>query len=239
MAMSTRSATAALLSSTLLALGATPAQADLFSLAASGTISSNSSGDSTIPVGTTWTFDLTYDTAAPDLDFELTGSPDPTFGRFTNTSAPPALTSFHYRAGDYEVTIDDPTDFGAGSVVDITFTSVNAIDINVHAPALFPPLAGGAVSFHADFNALSAAPIFSSDALPTNTALGPESFDESTVTLLAPAGVVSGSSLTSLTLTPVPEPSVATLRVVSLLVLLVARRSGRRRTARSGDPAGG
>ena len=57
------------------------------------------------------------------------------------------------------------------------------------------------MSFHADFNAFSTAPIFSSDALPTNTALGPASFDQSTVTLLPPAGVVSGSSLTSLTLT--------------------------------------
>jgi hypothetical protein len=57
------------------------------------------------------------------------------------------------------------------------------------------------VSFHADFNAFSTPPIFSSDALPTNTALGPASFDQSTVTLLPPAGVVSGSSLTSLMLT--------------------------------------
>ena len=232
MAVTTRFANAALLSSALLALGAAPARASLFSLAASGTIASNSSGDSTIPIGTPWTFDLTYETAAPDLDFELTGSPDPTFGRFTNTSAPPALTFFHYRAGAYEVTIDDPASFGTASDVVITFTSVNAIDINIHAPALFPPLAGGAVSFHADFNAFSAAPIFSSDALPTNTALGPESFDQSTVTLLPSAGVVSGTSLTSLTLTPVPEPSIAALRVVDLFVLLVAPAFGRRHPAR-------
>ena len=59
------------------------------------------------------------------------------------------------------------------------------------------------MSFHADFNAFSTAPIFSSDALPTNTALGPGSFDQSTVTLLPPAGVVSSSSLTSLTLTAI------------------------------------
>jgi len=239
MAMTTRFASAALLLLTLLALGATPARASLFSLAASGTISSNSSGDSTIPIGTPWTFDLIYDTAAPDLDFELTGSPDPTFGRFTNTSAPPALTFFHYQAGAYEVTIDDPADFGAGSEMVITFTSVNAIDINVHAPALFPPLAGGAVSFHADFNAFSAAPIFSSDALPTNTALGPESFDQSTVTLLPSAGVVSSSSLTNLTLTPVPEPSIAALRVVGLLVLLVVPKRAPRPPAHSGDSAPG
>ncbi len=201
MAIITRSANAALLVLSLLVLAATPARADLFSLAASGTISENSSGDATIPIGTPWTFQLTYDTAAPDLDFQLTSSPDPTFGRFTNTAAPPALTFFHYKAGSYEVTLDDPANFGTFSGMDITFTTVNAIDININASALFPHLAGGAVSFHADFNAFSTAPIFSSDALPTNTALSPASFDQSTVTLLPPAGVVSGSSLTSLTLT--------------------------------------
>lgn len=228
MATTTRSTNAALLSFALLALGATPARASFFSLAVSGTISANSSGDSTIPVGTPWTFELVYDTAAPDLDFELTGSPDPTFGRFTNTSAPPALTFFHYQAGSYEVTIEDPANFGAGSAVDITFTSVNAIDVNIHAPDFFPPLAGGAVSFHADFNAFSTAPIFESDGLPTNAELGPESFDQSTVTLLPPAGVVSGSSLTSLTLTPVPEPTAtAFAAVVPLALLAVTRRSPR------------
>ena len=95
MAITTRSANAALLLFTLLALPAMPARASLMSLAASGSISSNSSGDSTIAIGTPWTFELTYDTAAPDLDFELTSSPDPTFGRFTNSGAPPALTFFH------------------------------------------------------------------------------------------------------------------------------------------------
>ena len=223
-ATTTLSTKAALLSFTLLALAATPARAaGLFSLAASGTISFNSSGDATIAVGTPWTFELIYDTGAPDLDFQLTGSPDPTFGSFTNAGAPPALTFFHYRAGGYEVTIDDPTHFGTGSDILITFTSgVNAIDINVNAPALFPPLAGGAVSFHADFNA--SAQIFSSDALPTNTALGLESFDVNSVTLLPPAGVVTSSSLTSLTITAVPEPSTAALVVLGLLVLLVMDR---------------
>ncbi|HEX3602404.1 MAG TPA: hypothetical protein VHU84_19775 [Lacipirellulaceae bacterium] len=95
-----RSANAALLSFTLLALVAMPARAKLFSLAASGTISQNSSGDATIPLGTPWSFELIYDTAAPDLDFELTGSPDPTFGRFTNTASPPAMTFFQYKAGN-------------------------------------------------------------------------------------------------------------------------------------------
>ena len=204
--MTTRSANATLLLFTLLALMAMPARASLYSLAVSGTIAENSSGDSTIPVGTPWTFELTYDTAAPDLDFELTGSPDPTFGRFTNTATPPALTFFHYRAAGYEVTLNDPADFGTSSAIDITFTSIKGIDINIFAPAFFPPLAGGPVSFHADFAAFSSAPIFSSDALPTNTALSPGSFGDSNVTLLPPAGVVTGSSLTSLTLTAVPDP---------------------------------
>src|SRR5262249_51475119 len=110
-------------------------------------------------------------------------------------------------------------DFVPFSGIDITFTSVNSIDININAPALFPQLAGGPVSFHADFNAFSTAPIFTSDALPTNTALGPGSFDQSTVSLLPPAGAVSGSSLTTLTLTEVPEPSTAALVVAGLLFL--------------------
>jgi hypothetical protein len=203
MAITTRSAKAALLWFIVLAVAVTPARADLFSLAASGMISENSSGDPTIPVGTPWSFEVTYDTAAPDLDFQLTGSPDPTFGRFTNTATPPALTFFHYRAGGYEVTLDDPADFGTFSDMLITFTSINGIDINIQAPTLFPHLAGGAVSFHADFAKFTSPPIFSSDALPTNTALGPGSFDDSNVTLLPPAGVVSSNSLTSLTLTPV------------------------------------
>lgn len=77
--------------------------------------------------------------------------------------------------------------------------------MDVRAPTLFPPLADGPVSFHADFNAFSAAPIFSSDALPTNTAIGPESFDESTVSLLPMAGGdVTSSDVTSLALTAAP-----------------------------------
>src|SRR5262245_17599379 len=224
-AMTTLSAKAALLLFTLLVLAATPARtAGLFSLAASGTITFNTSGDSTIPIGTPWTFELIYDTAAPDL------SPaDPTFGEFTNTAAPPALTFFHYQAGSYEVTIADPADFGMSSNIHITFTTaVHAIDINVNAPALFPPLAAGPVSFHADFNHVSPPPIFESDALPTNSALGLESFEENSVTLLPPNSVVTSSSLTSLTLTSVPEPSTATLVVVGLLTLLVVTRTAPR-----------
>ena len=68
MAITTRSVNAALLLFTLLAVATTPARASLFTLAASGTISFNTSGDPTIPVGTPWTFEVTYDTAAPDLD---------------------------------------------------------------------------------------------------------------------------------------------------------------------------
>src|SRR5215813_432622 len=184
---------------------------------ASGTISEYSSGDSTIPVGTPWTFELVYDTAAPDLDFELTGSPDPTFGRFTNAGAPPALSSFHYRAGDYEVTIGDPVDFGTFSNILVTFTGVHAIDVNIRAPTSFPHLAGGEVAFHADFNDFSSRPIFQSDALPTNPALDLGSFDESTVSLLPPVGDVSSTALTSLAIAPVPEPSRSALAIASLL----------------------
>src|SRR5436190_2477380 len=168
MSMTNRSANAALLLFTLLAFEAIPARAELFSLAASGTISENSSGDATIPIGTPWTFELTYNTAAPDVDFELTGSPDPTFGKFTNTTTPPALPFFHYKAGAYGVTLDNPAEFGTFSSIDITFTSIKGIDINIFAPAFFPLLRGGLVSFHADFAAFSKVPIFSSDALPAN-----------------------------------------------------------------------
>jgi len=194
MTITTRSANATLLLFTVLALTPMPARAGLFSLAASGTISENSSGDSTIPIGTAWSFALTYDTAAPDLD------PDPTSGRFANSAAPPALTYFHYKAGGYEVTLNDPVDFGMLGGMFITFTSINGIDINIFASDFFPHLAGGPVSFHADFAGFTPPPIFSSDALPTNTALGAGSFGDSNVTLLPPAGVVSGSNLTSLTL---------------------------------------
>jgi hypothetical protein len=206
-----------ILSFALFALAATPARASLFTLAASGTISENSSGDSSLAVGTPWSFDLTYNTAAPDLDFELEGSPDPTFGLFTNAGATPALTSFHYRAGSYEVALDGPADFAAGSEIVITFTGVHAIDIIIFAPGRFPPLGGGAVSFHADFNDLSSRPIFTSDGLPTNTALGPDSFDLNSVNLLPPAGAIGGGELTSLTVTPVAEPSAAALAIVGLL----------------------
>jgi hypothetical protein len=187
-----------------LVLASLPARASLFTLAASGTINSNSSGDPTIPVGTPWLFEITYNTAAPDLDFQVTvtGSPDPTFGRFANTAMPPAMTFFHYKAGSYEVTLDDPGDFGTFSAIDITFTSINAIDINIFASTLFPPLAGKPVSFHADFNRFVSPPVFTSDALPTNTAIGPGSFGPNTVSLLPQqSNEVSGNNVTGLTIT--------------------------------------
>lgn len=226
---------AAILSFTVLVLAANSAPAALYSFTASGTISSNSSGDPIIPVGTSWAFELIYDTDAPDLDFEVSGSPDSTFGRFTNTDAPPALTFFHYRAGDYEVTIDDPDGFGPSDVL-VTFSSVYAIDINVEAPDSFPPLAGGVVSFHADFNDFSSRPIFEDDGLPTNDALDVESFDESRVTLLPPAGAVTSNTLTSLAVTPLPEPSTAVLSSTSLLALIGVARIRRPRRHEVIDP---
>ncbi len=196
----------ALLPIALLTLAALPARANLFSLAASGTISENSSGDATIPVGTAWSFQIIYDTAAPDLDFE-SGPPDPTFGRYANTASPPAMTFFHYKAGTYEVTLNNAADFGMFSGIEITNTSIKGIDINLNAPTLFPHLGGGIVGFHADFAAVSSPPIFTSDALPTNTAIGPGSFVDSNITLLPPVGVVTGSGLTSFSITAVPQHS--------------------------------
>jgi len=225
MMMTTRSPIPALLCTLLLTFAALPARADLISLSAGGTITTNTSGDSAIPVGTPWTFQLTYDTAAPDLDFLTAGSPDPTFGQFTNTALPPALTFFHYHAGTYDVTIDNPSGFATGSALIVTFTTVHALDINIFAPALFPSLGGKAVSFHADFNAFSSAPIFTSDGLPTNTAIGPASFDQSTVSLLPSNAIVIGD-LTSFSLTPVPEPWTAGFGIVGLIFLL-ARRAPR------------
>jgi len=191
--MCIQSPKSALVSLALLMLAAGTAQAALFTLSASGKITLNISPDTTIPAGTPWEFEVIYETSAPDLDFELTGTPDPSVGRFTNTGNPPALTFFHYRAGAYEVTIDNPDDFTAFGGIDITFTAgVHAIDINVNAPVLFPPLAGGAVAFHADFNDSSHS-VFMSDGLPTNTTLGLQNFQEGSVTLLPPSGVVLGS----------------------------------------------
>ena len=197
----------ALVSVMLLLVACVPVRANLFSLRTSGTISSSS--DATIPVATPFSFELTYNTAAPDLDFTAVGSPDSTYGVFNNTAAPPALVSFHYQAGNYEVTLADPADFGTFSGASVTFTTVNAIDININAPTLFPHLGGGAVSFHADFNAFSTAPIFTSDALPTSPAISAASFDQSSVTLIPPTGFVTSSSLTSFSISAVQQPTIA------------------------------
>jgi hypothetical protein len=180
-----------------------PVRAELISVSASGRITINDSGDTTIPVGTPWTFKLIYDTRAPDLDFELTGSPDPTFGRFTNTGAIPALTFFHYQAGSYEVTLDDPGDFALSSAIHITFGGTHAIDLNFNADSLFPQLAGGPVRFHADFGDFTHSAL-TSDGLPTDTSLNLADFQDASVTLLPPRGVVLGAlqDMTSFTSRP-------------------------------------
>lgn len=207
----------------LLILLVTETRAAQFKLSAAGTMTNNASTDTTIPVGTPWAFELVYDTAAPDLDFEVLGSAEPTYGRFKNTAMPPALLSFRYQAGDYEVAIDDPADFGAASEMLITFTSINAIDINISAGDLFPPLAGGPVGFHADFNAFDLAPVLASDGLPTDVSMGTHSFDESTVTLLPPSGFISGTTITSFSITAVPEPGTMTLVLLGALLVLTRR----------------
>src|SRR5688500_13367248 len=95
-AMSTKPLRFIFLWLTIHSLVAIPVEAELFSLSASGAISKNNSADTTIPNGTPWTFEIIYDTTAPDLDFEFFGRPLATFGRFTNTGAIPAITFFHY-----------------------------------------------------------------------------------------------------------------------------------------------
>jgi hypothetical protein len=212
----------------LLAVDLSPADAAKYQLAAAGEITANTNGDPTIPIGTPWSFELTYDTAAPDLDFELLGAADPEFGRFKNTAAPPALLSFHYHAGSYEVTLDDPTDFGEFSDMLITFTSIHAIDVNIISPAVFPQLAGGPVTFHADFNAFESAPVLTSDGLPTDVNLGPTSFDESAVTLILSRGFISSSIVSSFRITAVPEPGAVGMAIVGM-TLVVAGRRGRDR----------
>jgi hypothetical protein len=225
-AASIKSPRSALLWVTLLTLTVS-GRAELFSLSASGKITQNSISEPALPVGTPWTFEIIYNTAAPDLDFELTGVPDPTFGRFSNAGAVPALTFFHYRAGTYEVTFDEPADFGLFSSIDITFLAgVHAIDINLNAPGLFPPLGGGVVSFHADFNDSSHSALMN-DALPTNTAVGLQNFQESSVTLLPPNGTILGArqDMSSLAIAAVPEPSTFSLATIGVLGLVLRRCS--------------
>ena len=233
-AMSTKLSGFVLLGLTIQSLVAAPVQAELISVSASGTISKNNSADTTLPNGTPWTFEIIYDTAAPDLDFELTGRPLATFGRFTNTGTIPTVTFFHYHAANYEVTIDDPKDFDAFTEIDITFGSVSTIDINLFAPGLFPSLAGEAVSFHAGLTNGSHSDFgddtpstFTSDALPTETSFGLQSFQDGGVTLLTSSGgvVVGGlSDITSLRFASVPEPPTSAVAIISGLGLLLRRR---------------
>jgi hypothetical protein len=195
----------------LLVLGGLAARADLYSLRTSGTISSSS--DATIPNGTPFHFELIYDTDAQDH-----APTDPTFGVYANSSSPlepQAMVFFHYQAGSYEATLNDAEDFGLVSDMLITFTSVNAIDINIHASTLFPHLGGEPVDFHADFNAFTSPPIFTSDGLPTNTAIDAASFGESSVTLLPSSGFITGSVLTSFSISAVPEPGAHWLVVLA------------------------
>lgn len=220
---------------TVLALAVVPARAELISVSASGKINPNSTASTTIPAGTPWSFEIIYNTDAPDRDFELTGTPDPTFGIYNNNGAIPALTFFHYRAGTYEVTIDGPNDFGPFSAIHISFGGTNAIDINLFDPGLFPPLDGRAVTFHADFGDFTHS-IFTSDALPTNIAIGLASFQDASVTLLPSGGAIFGSlsDITSFKIAAVPEPSTSALAIIGITGLLLYRseRSGRWRRAR-------
>jgi hypothetical protein len=212
-------------------LSPAPAHAIPYELSVTGKIGENNSADASIPVGSLFSFQLVYDTAAPDLDVDLTTTPDPTFGRFTNTGATPALLSFHYQAASYEVTISDPAGFGPFSDFLVTFvanTGVYAFDINIRNSDPFPLIAGNPVTFHADFNQFSPPPISGSDGLPTDQSLTAASFGESTVSLFPGFAVISGTEITSLSIHPVPEASVLSLAVLGLLGLAARRSVGSR-----------
>jgi hypothetical protein len=87
------------------------------------------------------------------------------------------------------------------------------------------------VSFHADFNDFSNPPLtLTSDGLPTNTAIGPQSFEDSSITLLpSTGGVVLGTQrdINSLIVAAVPEPSSYTLGIIGFAVLFLRSRGGR------------
>ena len=107
---------------------------------------------------------------------------------------------------------------------DLNFFKHLGFDINVNA-ALFPPLGGGAVSFHADFNDSTHSALLS-DGLPTNQAIDSQSFQQSSVTLLPPNGVIlgSGADMSSLRIAPAPEPSTSAAAIIGGLGLLLRRR---------------
>jgi len=223
-------AAAVVLVCALASLSTTPARAGLYELDVTGKIGENNSADQSIPVGSLFAFQLVYDTAAPDLDFDLTTTPDPTFGRFTNTGVPPALVSFHYQAASYEVTISDPTGFGPFSDFLVTFvatTGVYALDLNIRNSDPFPLIAGNPVTFHADFNQFSPPPISGSDGLPTDQSLTAASFGESTVSLFPGFAVISGSEITSLSVHPVPEASALALAFAALSVIMAMTLTSR------------
>ena len=215
-------------------------QAELFSLTASGTIAKNNSADTTLPVGTPWTFEIIYDTTAPDLDFELTGRPVANLGRFTNTGAIPAVTFFHYQAANYEVTIDDPKDFDAFSGIDITLGKASEIDISLSSLGRFPTLAGENVSFHATFLDGSQSDFIdippstiTIDALPTETSFSLDGFEEADASLLPAGGGIIVGELTTLRLAPAPEPSISVAAIIGGVGLLLRRRSRPDSTASS------
>lgn len=226
-ALSIKPARSFLIILTALTFAAVPARSELISIAASGNINQNVV-NATIPAGTPWTFEIIYNTASLDRDFELTGAPDPTFGRYNNNGAIPALTFFHYRAATYEVTIDNPNDFGPFSGIDISFGGTHAIDINLVDAGLFPPLEGRAVTFHADFGDFTHS-IFTSDALPTNSTIGLASFQDASVTLLPSGSAIFGSlsDMTSFKIAAVPEPSTSAVAIVGGFGLLIRRRQSR------------
>ena len=84
--------------------------------------------------------------------------------------------------------------------------------------------------FHADFNDFSVPPLtLTSDGLPTETSIGPQNFEDSSITLLpSSGGVVLGSQqdMTRFTIAAVPEPSICTLAITGFAVLLLHSRRG-------------
>jgi hypothetical protein len=81
------------------------------------------------------------------------------------------------------------------------------------------------VSFHADFNDVTHLALVS-DALPTNTGISLQSFEDASVTILPPNGVIlgSGDDMTSLAINLIPEPSTAALSLLGAISLLLRHR---------------
>jgi len=226
--MSIKPAKTLLLGFTTLVLAAVAARAELFSLSASGIIGGNNTADPTIPRDTPWAFELIYDTAAPDRDFTRTNVPTPEIGIFDNNGDRPALLFFHYRAGAYEVTLDEPGDFSISSRIEIAFQDdAHAISIILSAPDLFPPLAGLPVEFNADFDDFTpSTPTLTSDGLPTDTSISRGNFFSCEAVLLLPNGKVVGSAfedVATFAIAPVPEPSTCAFAIMGITTLLHRR----------------